>query len=371
MSIIQSGHRFSLADVSATHNTLPVGNYMLKRDPRSGEFYLVQKEAFVMPSKVYGDHSIVDRWLKSWQHNSSKNLGILLAGLKGTGKTITSQKFCIEANMPVILIGEPFEGTEFVDFITDPKLGECIIFIDEFEKVYNRDNQYDLLSLMDGNFSTKLVFLLTVNEERISEYLINRLNRIKYRKSYGDLDFDIIDEVIDDMLINKDHRESIYTFFEKVNMRTFDLLTNLIKEMNLFGEDAIECGKHLNLKPEHKYYTVTEVFEGQEYECYQTEWIPGGELCFTRKNTEHIDQINNKKKQGLIHELMEKQSLNEQTESPQEEVRDLPGNWEVEFEKHEYEIVERKGKTIIIQPNGYPKVQYRLRERGTRESLVF
>ena len=154
-------------------------------------------------------------------------------------------------------------------------------------------------------------------------------------------------------------------------MRTFDLLTNLIKEMNLFGEDAIECGKHLNLKPEHKYYTVTEVFEGQEYECYQTEWIPGGELCFTRKNTEHIDQINNKKKQGLIHELMEKQSLNEQTESPQEEVRDLPGNWEVEFEKHEYEIVERKGKTIIIQPNGYPKVQYRLRERGTRESLVF
>jgi len=127
MSIIQSGHRFTLTDVSATHNTLPVGNYMLKRDPRSGEFYLVQKEAFVMPKKVYGDHSVVDRWLKSWQHNSSKNLGILLAGLKGTGKTITSQKFCIEANMPVILIGEPFEGTEFVDFITDPKLGECIV----------------------------------------------------------------------------------------------------------------------------------------------------------------------------------------------------------------------------------------------------
>jgi len=217
MSIIQSGHRFTLTDVSATHNKLPVGNYMLKRDPRSGEFYLVQKEAFVMPTKVYGDHSIVDRWLKSWKHNSSKNLGILLAGLKGTGKTITSQKFCMESNMPVILVGEPFEGTEFVDFLTDPKLGECIIFIDEFEKVYNRDNQYDMLSLMDGNFSTKLVFLLTVNEERISDYLINRLNRIKYRKSYGDLEFDIIEEVIDDMLINKDHKESIYTFFETLN----------------------------------------------------------------------------------------------------------------------------------------------------------
>jgi hypothetical protein len=80
------------------------------------------------------------------------------------------------------------------------------------------------------------------------------------------LEFDIIEEVIDDMLINKDHKESIYTFFEKVNMRTFDLLTNLIKEMNLFGEDAIDCGRHLNLKPEEKYYNVTEIFEGKEYE---------------------------------------------------------------------------------------------------------
>jgi len=52
-------------------------------------------------------------------------------------------------------------------------------------------------------------------------------------------------------------------------------------------------------------------------------------------------------------------------------IRDLPGNWEVDLEKHEYEIVERKGKTIIIQPNNFPKVQYRLKEVSTRVSLVF
>ena len=371
MSIIQSGHRFTLTDVSATHNKLPVGNYMLKRDPRSGEFYLVQKEAFVMPTKVYGDHSIVDRWLKSWKHNSSKNLGILLAGLKGTGKTITSQKFCMESNMPVILVGEPFEGTEFVDFLTDPKLGECIIFIDEFEKVYNRDNQYDMLSLMDGNFSTKLVFLLTVNEERISDYLINRLNRIKYSKSYGDLEFDIIEEVIDDMLINKDHKESIYTFFEKVNMRTFDLLTNLIKEMNLFGEDAIDCGRHLNLKPEEKYYNVTEIFEGKEYECYPSHWIPGNDIDVSRRSVEHLPEYNqsNKKLSKDDRELEKLLGMGEK--QPKTNISDLPSGWEIELDKGEYEIVERNGKTMIIQPNNYPKVQYRFKETGTKASLVF
>ena len=376
MSIIQSGHRLTFTDVDATYDKLPAGNYMLKRDPRSGEFYLVQKEDFVMPKKVYGDHSIVDRWLKSWKHNSNKNLGILLTGLKGTGKTITAQKFCMDSNMPVIIVGEPFDGSEFVDFLTNPKLGECIIFIDEFEKVYNRDNQYDMLSLMDGNYTTRLVFLLTVNEERINEYLVNRLNRIKYRKAYGDLEFDLVDEVIDDMLINKEHRESIHLFFEKVNMRTFDLLTNLIKEMNLFGEDAIACGRHLNLKAEAKYYNVVEIFDGQEFECYPTNWIPGSSLEISRKNVDHVELTRPEKKSKKLGKSISavERLLSESSDqpTPQEDVKlVLPGYWDCQLDDHEYEIVERKGRIILVQPTEFPLVQYRLKEVGTKASLVF
>lgn len=289
---MQSGHRFEITDVTATHSTLPTGNYMLKKDLRTGEFYLMQKESFPMPEKVYGDHSVVQRWLQSWKHNSSKNLGILLTGLKGTGKTITAQKFCMESNLPVIIINEPFEGVEFIDFITNPKLGQCIVFIDEFEKIYHRENQYDMLSLMDGNYNTKLIFLLTVNEENISDYLINRLNRIKYRKTYGDLEDDVIEEVINDMLVNKEHRSSIYTFFERVNMCTFDLLTNLIKEMNLFDQDAIVCGGHLNIKPEMKSYDVVEIWDGIEHECYTSKWAPGSVLEVYRKDVEHTENEN-------------------------------------------------------------------------------
>jgi len=376
MSIIQSGHRLTFTDVDATYDKLPAGNYMLKRDPRSGEFYLVQKEDFVMPKKVYGDHSIVDRWLKSWKHNSNKNLGILLTGLKGTGKTITAQKFCMDSNMPVIIVGEPFDGSEFVDFLTNPKLGECIIFIDEFEKVYNRDNQYDMLSLMDGNYTTRLVFLLTVNEERINEYLVNRLNRIKYRKAYGDLEFDLVDEVIDDMLINKEHRESIHLFFEKVNMRTFDLLTNLIKEMNLFGEDAIACGRHLNLKAEAKYYNVVEIFDGQEFECYPTNWIPGSSLEISRKNVDHVELTRPEKKSKKLGKSISavERLLSESSDqpTPQEDVKlVLPGYWDCQLDDHEYEIVERKGRIILVQPTEFPLVQYRLKEVGAKASLVF
>ena len=72
MSVIQNGDKFSFADITATHNKMPKGNYLLKFDQREG-FYLNKKEPFKMPNKLYGDHSVTNRWLKSWKENSTKN----------------------------------------------------------------------------------------------------------------------------------------------------------------------------------------------------------------------------------------------------------------------------------------------------------
>lgn len=289
MNILQSGDKFVLADITNTYDKLPPGNYMLKFDRSTFSYYLLKKPPFSLPKKIYGDVSIVDRWLKSWKHNSDKNMGILLSGIKGSGKTVTAQKMCIDSKLPVIMISEPFEGSEFVDFLTSPILGECIIFIDEYEKVFDYDNSSDMLSLMDGMYNTKLLFLLTVNKDYIADYMVNRLNRIKYKKVYADLDTETINGVIEDLLINKDHRNSIFKFFERVNLRTFDLLTSIIKEMNLFNEDAIECGKHLNLKSEPKEYNVFEVVNGVEYKCRPTEFSFGWEgVSILRENVDYL-----------------------------------------------------------------------------------
>jgi hypothetical protein len=279
-SIAQIGKVFKLMDITATHEKLPLGVYSVNFDQMSGEYFLIQQTDFILPKKIYGKHDIIYRWLESYKHNSSKNMGIILAGVKGGGKTITAQKFCIEAQKPVLLITEPFEGSGFLNFLTDSRLSESIIFIDEFEKVYDSDNYHersksrDLLQLMDGTFQTKLIFLLTVNTFKLSDYFVNRLNRIKYRKDYIDLPQDIIDEVVEDLLLNKAHKESITTFFQKINMCTFDLLVNVIKEMNLFNEDALEVGKHLNLRSEPKRYSVYELYEGKEHKCSDINMSP-------------------------------------------------------------------------------------------------
>jgi hypothetical protein len=297
MSVIKINGKYKLMNITGSYEKLPVGVYTLSYNESNGEYELDEQPAFALPNKIYGNHEVIHRWLKSYKVNSHKNMGIILSGVKGGGKTITAQKFCIESNLPVIIINSPFEGAAFINFLIDPRIGECIILIDEFEKVYNTDNYYDrtkakdLLTLMDGTYNTKLIFLLTVNTYNLGEFFINRLGRIKYRKDFTDLSQDIIDEVIEDILINKDHKDSIKGFFERVNICTFDLLTNLIKEMNLFNEDAFEVGKHLNLRAEPKQYSVVEEYGGLDHKCRKISLTPGiKQLTVNREDTDYLPE---------------------------------------------------------------------------------
>jgi hypothetical protein len=341
--LIEVGGRFQFGDISNAHNKLPVGVYMLKFDELRNMFYLSEKESFEIPKRVYGDHSIVDRWIKSFENNSDKNMGILLSGLKGSGKTITAQLFCKKADRPVILITQPHRGEGFVDFITQPAFEGSIIFVDEFEKIYDTETQQDLLSLMDGNFKTSLIFLLTVNEFRISEYLINRLNRIKYRKHYSSLELDVVQEVIDDLLVDKSHTSSIYDFFDVVGMCTFDLLVNLIKEMNLFSECALVCGKHLNLQEQSKSYSVYELVGEDEHPCWNisgTRISTSKEIRIERRSVEYLPS---KKREYEVEVLME-------------------DGWKID---------RKPGATAFILHNPNKKLKFRFAEQKYGYDMIF
>ncbi len=293
MSLIYSKDRVELTSGSKITGTLQKGVYLLKRDIRTGSFYLTIKPDFILPKKIYGDHSVVDRWLESWK-KCSKNMGICLNGLRGSGKTITAQMFCIKSEAPVILVTEPWDGDEFKDFLTHPSLNGAIIFIDEFEKTYVKDvSQNTLLSLMDGMYDTHLVFLLTMNEKSISSHMNNRLGRIKYLKNYKNLEESVIEEVIKDRLNNKHHAAGIHEVFEKINMSSFDVLVNLIDDMNMFNEDAISSARHLNLVAESSYFGVIEIINGHIFEVFGIQTTVEGlkTTDIQRKSVPLVDEL--------------------------------------------------------------------------------
>ena len=193
---------FTFEQPDKTYNTLPVGIYTVAYSPMIG-FFLQKKPNFTVPEKIYGNTAHIDRWIKV-QNNVDKNLGILLSGIKGGGKTLDAKLFCLRSKRPVIIIDTPMTDSAFFSFLQNPAFRGAILFFDEFEKVYkSKEAQNSLLTLFDGVYNTKFTFLLTINQPNISEYFFNRPSRIKYVKEYNNISYDTIKEICNDKLENK------------------------------------------------------------------------------------------------------------------------------------------------------------------------
>lgn len=297
--LLKSDGQISFIESGEIQEKLEPGNYLLKRNSFTEEYYLLPMADFQIPKKIYGNYSEdIARWKKSWENNPDKNLGVLLSGIKGSGKTILCKQFCKEINIPIIIISESYNDSEFLAFMSNPCLSNSVVFIDEYDKLVNRNNgifQEMLLSLMDGNFNNRMLFLITVNnEDCISNYMYNRLNRIKYCKNFENLDTAIVNEVIKDSLINKDHSDSIHVFFAQLGIITYDLLINIINECNLFDRDALYCGKFLNLKSEERYYNLYEIANDDKYLCrnaIETDFRSGFYITRNEVISKELDQI--------------------------------------------------------------------------------
>jgi len=195
-----------------------------------------QKDSFELPSKIYGgDSSFAHRVVKTW-NSKNGNLGVLLNGVKGAGKTVTAKMLCNLVNLPVVLITQSFkEQGGFNDYLSSIK-ETFAVFIDEYEKIFEKGDE--LLALMDGALSGdhRRLFICTTNELRISSYMTDRPNRIRYLRSYLQVSKEVVEEMVDDLLVHKHHRDALIKFITTLETITIDIVGNLIDEVNIHDE---------------------------------------------------------------------------------------------------------------------------------------
>jgi len=153
-------------------------------------------------------------------------------------------------NVPTIVINQPLCGENFNTFIQSIDQ-PCVILFDEFEKVYDRDDQEKILTLLDGVFPSKKLFLITTNDKyRVDYHMRNRPGRIFYMLDFKGLDSTFIREYCEDNLNDTaqiDRIVNISSLFAEFN---FDMLKALIEEMNRYNETPQEALRMLNAKPE-------------------------------------------------------------------------------------------------------------------------
>lgn len=262
---IQDELRFG-ADISLMEE-LPLGNWLLMFDEPRNEFYLKKQPDFDdLPKKLYGDDEKVAKiYLKTFE-SLKKNMGVLLTGQKGGGKSTMAKLICNLSNQPTILITQPFVGDLFKSFLSSITQ-HVNVFVDEFEKVYpdEEKKQEEFLTILDGVFQSKKLFIFTANSMSINQFLKNRPGRIRYLRKYGGLEKAVIKEIIADLLENSKHENDLISLTNLLSSVSMDVLLTLIQEVNLYDITPLEAVRMLNIQVEHNEFDVLMFLNGKRH----------------------------------------------------------------------------------------------------------
>lgn len=239
-NISRNGSRSLPIETTDITPNLAKGYYKLIEPPNQ-PIQLEDYNPFVLPEKIYGGDKLdefTSRVLNTFS-NIKGNLGVLLSGLKGTGKSVQLKHIAVNSQMPCIIIDVAFHGSQLISFLEKIPTS-CVVIFDEFEKVYRkREDQATILPLLDGLSTGHHMFLFTVNGG-VCEFLLNRPSRVRYLKNYSSLDEATIREIVGDLLNGSDEKKAeLVTFLTLFPEMNVDTVITIINEFNMYPDDSI------------------------------------------------------------------------------------------------------------------------------------
>lgn len=231
------GNTYELSEDSVKIEELPNGVYVLGKGMFG--FYLRRVEdKFNFDYKIYGlEEKVIDRVINSYTRKGTGNLGVLLNGTKGTGKSVTAKIIANKLNQPIILVTQTAKELEGGHHFLNSIPQNITIFLDEYEKMFGQSSE--MLTIMDGALNSRYrrVFLLTTNDLHVDKNLLERPSRVRYLKKFGNLTTKLVEEIVDDLLENKELKQSCLRFIASLEIITVDIVKSVIEEVNIHNED--------------------------------------------------------------------------------------------------------------------------------------
>lgn len=272
MNVVSTGTIYRIyGEDLVTYGQLPAQAYSVRFSKMSGFYLEKHADLEIKEDKIYGVHpQKVDKVLSNFE-SAARNLGVILSGDKGIGKSLFAKLLALEAikrGYPLIIVDKFYPDiASFIESIEQ----EVVVLFDEFDKTFGNikigENetpaQASMLTLFDGVAQGKKLFVITCNEIRtLSDYLINRPGRFHYHFRFEYPTRDEIKEYLTDKLDSNyvEEIDAVVQFSEKVKLN-YDCLRAIAFELN-FGTPFKEAIKDLNiLNWDLEQYNLTIYFE--------------------------------------------------------------------------------------------------------------
>lgn len=257
MKAISSGSTYEIfGDSLKTHDKLPTQTYVVRFSKSRGFFLEKYVDIEINENKIYGVHlNKIHKVLRSFD-NFNRNLGVILSGDKGIGKSLFAKLLAIEAmkkDIPLIVVDTYAPGiASYIESIDQ----EVMVLFDEFDKTFGEVKQSDgeaspqahLLSLFDGVSGGKKLFVITCNGlYNLNSYLINRPGRFHYHFRFEYPSAQEVCEYLQDKLPEEQYDEidDVVAFSRKINLN-YDCLRAIAFEISM-GSKFKDAIKDLNI----------------------------------------------------------------------------------------------------------------------------
>jgi ATPases of the AAA+ class len=257
MKAIKIGNRVEIYnDMVRTFDELPPKTYVVKFAKMSG-FYLEEyADITINEEKVYGGQLEKARKVIESYQRFDRNLGVILSGDKGIGKSLFARLLSVQAvkqGIPVVVVEQYLSG--IASYLAGVDQRVMLIF-DEFDKTFGginppdgaQDPQTEMLGLFDGISQGKKLFVITCNEIRhLNDCIVNRPGRFHYHFRFDYPSEEEIRGYLMDKLEQKHYDEinTIVEFSRKVDLN-YDCLRAIALEVNS-GEKFNSAIKDLNI----------------------------------------------------------------------------------------------------------------------------
>lgn len=254
MRAISYGNSYEIFDDTLkTYECLPVQNYIVRFSQHKGFYLEKYPDIEIKESKIYGVHlEKIQKVINAFEE-FERNLGVILSGDKGIGKSLFAKLLSIEARKrgyPLIVVDRFILGiASYLESIEQ----KVMILFDEFDKTFDATNdgvppQSTMLGLFDGISVGKKLFVITCNKlSMLNDYLINRPGRFHYHFRFNYPSPEEITTYLQDKIASKFYDEipNVVAFSKKVNLN-YDCLRTIAFELGK-GNDFKDIIKDLNI----------------------------------------------------------------------------------------------------------------------------